>query len=133
MNHAQRLLCFLALVGCVHQEDLDAWKGQPVSALDAHPLFLTMPLEVRRTSDGMEIRNYVNGINVDRCFGGATANSMGRMSVVVSGNSFCSTSFAACNNIFYIKNGIVVDYIPTPTHGASCMTDSRVRPRMIGG
>lgn len=125
-------IAVLAIGGCVRQEDLDSWKGQPVAALDLHPLFLTMPVEIQRTADGTEIRNYVNGGEVGRCFGGATANSMGGMSVMVTGNSFCSTAFVACNNIFYIKGGKVLDYVPTPTRGARCMTDSRVQPRKIG-
>jgi hypothetical protein len=34
------------LSGCatVHQEDLDAWKGAPVAALETHPVFMTMPV-----------------------------------------------------------------------------------------
>lgn len=36
----------LILIGCatVHQEDLDAWVGVPVAALDMHSIFLTFPM-----------------------------------------------------------------------------------------
>jgi hypothetical protein len=33
----------LLLLGCVHQADLDEWKGQSVSKLDKHPFFVTLP------------------------------------------------------------------------------------------
>ena len=65
------LFCAL-LTACpsVRQADLDARAGQPVSALEKHPVFLTMPVVRTVTSDGTEIRNYINGRNVARCSGG---------------------------------------------------------------
>jgi hypothetical protein len=60
------LLGSLMVAGCmtVHQEDLASWEGAPVSALDAHPIFLTMQKVQTVTADGTEIRNYVNGAAV---------------------------------------------------------------------
>lgn len=123
------LLALVVLVAaCVREEDTKAWEGQPVSALDLHPFFATLPVEVRKAADGTEMRNYVNGANVGSCFSNATVNTSGSYAAYGSGNSFCSTRFRACNNIFYIKNGKVLKYLPTPSGGAICMTDERVRP-----
>ena len=49
----------------VRQADLDAWVGQPVVALEVHPIFLTVPVVKTQASDGTEIWNYVNGSNWD--------------------------------------------------------------------
>ena len=86
------------LVGCgtVRQSDLDAWVGQPVSYLELHPLFNTIPVVKRKASDGTETWNYVNR----------------------GGN-------ATCNNIFYVKNDVVLRYAPV----GDCFTDERVRPQ----
>lgn len=119
----------LALAACVREQDLEAWQGVSVERLDRHPFFITLPVEVRKLDDGTEIRNYVNGANVGDCFNNASATSLGSPSVLVTGSSFCSTRFAACNNIFYIKNGIVQNYVPTASGGAACFTDSRVTPK----
>jgi hypothetical protein len=122
------LIIALVLAACVREEDLKAWEGQPVAALDLHPFFMTLPVEVRKAADGTEVRNYVNGTNVSSCFGNAQANSLGGYTTYTTGNTFCSTQFNACNNIFYIRNGRVIKYAPTPSGGAICRTDERVRP-----
>jgi hypothetical protein len=44
----------------------------------------------------------------------------------------CMQSFPACNNIFYINNGIVTQYTPIGTGGAKCFTDERTRPGFSG-
>lgn len=128
LNKFALVLALLAMSACVSEGDLAVWRGQPVTALDRHPFFNTLPVEIRFLDDGTEIRNYVNGANIDRCFGGASANSLGRYSVIVTGNTFCSTGFAACNNQFYIKNGVVLDYIPVGSGRARCMTGEITRP-----
>ncbi len=123
------LVSLVALTGCsVRQKDLDAWVGQPVEALDTQPFFLTLPMVKTFTQSGVEIRNYINGRNIGHCFGssyiyGATFNS-------ANYNSFsnCVSGFAACNNIFYIKNEKVIEYAPTGSGGMRCMTDDRVLP-----
>jgi hypothetical protein len=122
------LFSVLLLTACVREEDTQAWEGQPVSALDLHPFFATLPVEVRRTPDGTEMRNYVNGANVGSCFSNARVNTYGGNTAFGTGNTFCSTNFRACNNIFYIRNGKVLRYTPTASGGAICMTDQRVRP-----
>jgi hypothetical protein len=63
--HVVACVLALALASCamtmrVHQEDMQSWVGVPVAELDMHPIFLTMHVVRTRTSDGTEIRNYVN-------------------------------------------------------------------------
>jgi predicted metal-binding protein len=118
----------LALAGCatVDQEDLNAWVGVPVEALDTHSFFLTLPVYRSVTSSGMEVRNYANGKDVANCFtnAGATTNKSGKY---VNSTAFttCSSNKVVCNNIFYIKDGKVVEYAPT----GNCYTDETVRPQ----
>ena len=122
-------LC-LALLGCVsvRQPDLDARVGQPVVALETHPVFLTMPVVRTVASDGIEIRNYVNGRNVGQCVGSGNIFSSSVDFATFSNFSRCMQSFAACNNIFYVKSGTVVQYTPIGSGGARCYTDERLRP-----
>ena len=112
----------------VRSEDLEAWVGVPVTELDKHPFFLTVPLVRTMTPDGIEIRNYVNGRNVSSCSNNGAVFS-GTISFA-NYNSFtsCMTNFAACNNIFYIRQGKVEAYVPVGTGGSGCMTDARLRP-----
>ena len=46
--------------------------------------------------------------------------------------SDCMQSFMACNNIFYINNGLVTRYTAIGTGGAQCYTDESVRPGFAG-
>ena len=97
------------LTGCatVRQADLDAWVGQPIAALETHPVFLTVPVVKTVASDGTEIWNYVNGANLGQCSGGGSV--WGQQINYASYNQFtsCVQRFAACNNIFYIRDGKV--------------------------
>lgn len=108
----------------VRQQDLDAWVGIPIEALDTHSLFITVPMFRTVTPSGIEIRNYANGSDVASCFTNAGANRAGNF---VNANSFttCSSGRVVCNNIFYIKDGKVVEYAPT----GRCYTDSSVQPQ----
>ena len=76
-----------------------------------------------KTDNGTEIRNYAYGYNFGECFGNAGANKVGDF---VNGNAFttCSSSRIVCNNIFYLKEGKVVEYAPT----GRCYTDAKVQP-----
>lgn len=122
------LLVLCALTACavrkVRQQDLDAWVGMPVEALDTHSLFLTVPMIRTKTETGIEIRNYANGRNMSTCSGSANANRYGNW---VNANAFssCTSGWVGCNNIFYIKEGRVVDYAPT----GNCYTDETVQPQ----
>ena len=127
------LFCAL-LTACVsvRQTDLDAWAGQPVSALEKHPVFLTMPVVRTVTSDGTEIRNYINGHNVAQCSGGSNVFASSIDFATYSRFSQCMQAFAACNNIFYIRAGVVTQYVPVGSGGARCYTDDRTRPGFGG-
>lgn len=118
--------------GCVNKSDLDAWQGVPVAELDKHPFFLTVPAVRTIASDGTEIRNYVNGGNVASCSGGGQIFASTVDAARFSGFSTCMQRFEACNNIFYIKDGRVQQYIASGTGGAICMTDATLRPGYRG-
>jgi hypothetical protein len=115
-----------ALSGCatVRQQDLDAWVGMPVEALDTHSLLITIPMYKSTTQSGMEVRNYANGADVESCFSSAGASGKGKYA---NANAFttCSSNRVVCNNIFYIRDGVVVEYAPT----GRCYTDDSVRPQ----
>lgn len=116
----------LLIMGCasVRQQDLDAWKNAPVEALDTHSLFLTLPMYRSYTESGIEIRNYSNGKDVAQCFGNAFAPKNTSL-ISASAVSTCSTSRIVCNNIFYIKNNVVLEYAPT----GSCYTNESAQPQ----
>ncbi len=114
--------------GCatVRQQDLDAWVGVPVNALDIHPLFLTMPMYRTQTESGIETRNYVNGQEVEQCFTRMGAHRNDSKYVSHSAFTSCSESRIVCNNIFYIQGGKVIRYAPT----GNCFTNETVRPQI---
>jgi hypothetical protein len=45
---------------------------------------------------------------------------------IASALTTCSSNRVVCNNIFYIRDGVVVEYAPT----GSCYTDDSVRPQV---
>lgn len=116
----------IVITGCatVRQQDLDAWVGVPVEALDTHSLFITVPMYRTRTESGIEIRNYANGRDITQCFGNAGANAYGNY-VTANAFSTCSSGRIVCNNIFYIKDGKIIEYAPT----GRCYTDATVQPQ----
>ncbi len=121
------LLCTLALalVSCatVRQQDLDAWVGMPIEALETHSLFVTVPLYKTVTDSGIEIWNFANGAEVASCFGNAYARGNKKYANV---NSFstCSSGRVVCNNLFYIKDKKILEYKPS----GRCYTDETVQP-----
>ena len=123
MKHLIIIISFL-LSGClgagvkVNQSDLNAWVGVPVKALDTHSVFLTMRLERSFTEDGLEIRNYVNKVS-------------GKMCTTIGYNVVCRDRDGACNNIFYIREGYVLEYRPTGSGGVRCFTDASLRPQGV--
>lgn len=124
----------LLLIGCaqVRQKDLDSWVGQPVSALDIHPVFLTMKVVRTVSADGTEVRNYVNGKQVMDCSGGGSVFAGTISSAAYNQFMSCTNSRPTCNNIFYIKDGRVTNYTPIGTGGGRCFTDERARPGFRG-
>ena len=136
------LLALLLVAACAHvrEEDQAAWVGQPVSALEKHPVFLTMQLVRTQASDGTEIWNYVNARNVSSCsgflggYGNASSGTYGGVTSFSAYNGFmnCMSNVAACNNIFYVEGGIVQRYTPVGSGGARCRTDARLQPGFKG-
>ena len=124
MKRLAIIMISFALSGClgagarVNQSDLDAWVGVPVKALDVHSVFLTMRLERSFTEDGLEIRNYVNEMKTNAC-------------VMIGSNLVCNEQRGACNNIFYIHEGYVVEYRPTGSGRVRCFTDGSLRPQGV--
>lgn len=116
-----------SLTGCatVRQPDLDAWVGMPVEALDTHSFFLTVPMIRTVTSSGIEIRNYANGADFSSCATSGSA-AVSRSGKAVSGSQFtqCSSTRVVCNNLFYIRDGKVLEYKPS----GRCYTNETVRP-----
>ena len=118
----------LTLTSCtglaVRKQDLDAWVGVPVEALDTHSLFLTVPMVRTKTESGIEVRNYANGRNMSSCSGSGSTYVSGKW---IQGNAFsnCSSGWQGCNNIFYIKDGKVIEYAPT----GQCYTNDSVQPQ----
>lgn len=60
MKHLIWPLLILAITSCtsINQDDKirawEAWKGQPVSALEKHPYFRTLPVTKVKHEDGLE-------------------------------------------------------------------------------
>ena len=122
------LLSGCAMLKTVRQSDLDAWKGMPVEALDMHSLFSTVPMFKTVTDSGVEIRDYANKRNI----GGCVANGYGTNTANTSTMSYsnfnafktCSSQMVGCDNLFYIKDGKILEYKPV----GRCYTDESVRP-----
>ena len=134
MRSLSLLALVLALTSCatVHQEDLQSWVGAPVDQLDKHPIFLTMQVVRTRAPDGTEIRDYVNGRSVASCSGGGTVFAGYVDTATYSRFSSCMQTFAACHNIFYVKDGVVTQYSPIGTGGARCYTSEQTCPGFVG-
>ena len=107
----------------VQQQDLDAWSGVSVEALDTHALLRKAPMFRTRTNSGTEIRNYAYGYDFEECCGEAGANKVGDF---INGNDLiiCSSSRIVCNNMFYIKEEKVLEYAPT----GRCDTSEKIQP-----
>ena len=123
----------LLVSGCmsVRQQDLDAWVGKPVEALDTHSLFLTLPMVKTVTDSGIEIRNYVNKRAISQCvetvFGNGNANNNGTQTLSYANfNAFhnCTSGMEGCDNIFYIKHKKIIEYKPV----GRCYTNESVQP-----
>jgi hypothetical protein len=127
-------LAAIGLAGCatVRQEDRDAWVGQPVSALDVQPVFMTMNMIRTISPDGIEMRNYVNSASLGSCRSSGSVYTGSPNYVPYNTFTSCMQREAACNNIFRIENGTVVSYTPIGSGGAKCYTDDSTRPGFSG-
>ena len=124
------VITIVIITGClsVRDEDLESWVGEPVTSLELHPFFNTLPLEIRTASDGTEIRNYVSGRSLGSCFSNGNVFVHGTQTGSLNATSFCSSQFAAYNNIFYIRSGRVIKYASTGSGGMSCKTNDTLKP-----
>ncbi len=119
------LAAFVAACRGVRQQDLDAWAGVPVEALDTHSFFLTLPMYRTITPSGIEIRNYVNSVDGGAsCLSNVGANVSGGF-VTAPSFTTCSSGRVTCNNIFYIRDGKVLELVPV----GRCYSDSSVQPQ----
>ena len=109
----------------VREVDLASWVNAPIEALDLHSVFLTIPMIKTLTDKNIEIRIYANKRNISRCFGSTQANMNTYVSTAVF-NQFknCVSEIDGCDNIFYIKDGKVLEYVPV----GNCYTDESSRP-----
>jgi len=122
-------LAFISLItACTskplaQQHALDTWAGVSVETLDTHAFFMTVPMFRTKTGSGTEIRNYAYGYDFQACANKAGASNIGDF---LSEEAFiaCSSSRIVCNNLFYIKEGLVLEYAPT----GRCDTDERIQP-----
>jgi len=107
----------------VQQQDLDSWTNVSVEVLDSHTFFKTAPMFRTKTASGTEIRNYAYGYDFQECFSKAGADNNGDF---VDEDAFigCSSSRIMCNNMFYIKEGTVLEYAPT----GRCHTNEKLQP-----
>lgn len=134
MSISRNLLACVAaisLLGCatVRQQDLAAWQGVSVQALDTHPIFVSMPMYKTMAENGMEIRNYVNSESTEQCFGSGGVQRGSSRHVRYNEFISCSESRIVCNNLFYVQGGRVVRYAPT----GNCYTNDSVRPQPVIG
>ncbi len=131
---AMGVVPILFACGCasVHQDDLDTWRGRPVSDLEKHPIFATFAVVRTVASDGTEIRDYVNAKNVAEC---SSEGSIFKGAVnMASYNSFmsCTQNIQACHAVFTIKNGTVESLSAIGTGGARCYSNESMRPGFSG-
>ncbi len=118
------MMVVVASCATVRQQDLDAWVGMPIDALDTHSLFISLPMYRTVTESGIEIRNYANGRDVASCFGSGSGSKTGNF-VNIGTFTTCSSGRIVCNNIFYIRDKKVIEYAPT----GRCYTDETVQPQ----
>lgn len=136
------VVLMLALSGCmsVRQEDIASWQGRPVAELDLHPVFATMQVMRTTTPDGTEIRNYVNSKDMTSCGASGTVTPgfkpSGYSAIPQSTNYqqslMCSSTKPTCNNLFYIKGGVVTEFTPVGSGGARCFTNEKMQPGYRG-
>jgi hypothetical protein len=123
-------IAVFVLGGCVNQAHLDAWVGQPVEALDTHSWFLTVPMVRTISSSGIEIRDYVNAQKVSSCYG--TLGGVYQFGATFSYANYqaftaCAAQIRACHNIFYIRDGLILEYAPVGRNGL-CYTAALLMP-----
>ena len=109
----------LVLAGCaakrVNSDDLYAWKGVPVEALDTHPLFSTLPMTKGTGPNGIEVRTYQNSKQSSAC----KDAMLGGVAVLD-----CGKQARACTTEFYVQDQRVIEALAR----GPCYTDRATRP-----
>ncbi len=124
----------------VHQSDLNAWKRIHVDALDKHVIWSKVASIRSVQKDMSEKRIYVNrvvDINNKKCFDQGLVKKecrnqnpclKGLGDVITEAQMdeylICSEKMFGCDNIFTIKDSLVLSYSPV----GYCFTNSLVRP-----
>jgi hypothetical protein len=116
----------LTLTSCssimIDEDVVASWENVPVEELDTHSFFITIPMIKTVSDGGVEIRNYRNGKPFQQCSGGGRLWGSGYISY--SAFSTCLGNEVVCNNLFYIKDGLVKEYRLT----GRCRTAESLRP-----
>lgn len=134
MNKIFLICLVIGLSGCktVRQEDLDAWRGAPLSDLETHYLFNTLPVEVRQISGGKFLYIYTNSKTTKPLFPstvscrstssliGGTQQTQCSKDNVFGGEPTTKT----CSNQFITTTTTVLEYRPV----GQCYTDCSIRP-----
>jgi hypothetical protein len=103
---------------------MDAWVGQPVEVLDSNPSLSTLPMTTTNIAGGVEVRAYSDRRTVQDCSGSASVASV----YGSKGQRPCAHLVLGCDNLFYIRDGRVLQYVPTPVGATSCSTSELVLP-----
>ena len=116
----------MIMMGCssifIDENIVSDWKNVSVNELDTHSFFITIPMIKTITDGGIEIRNYRNGRTFSQC--SASGNVNGSSYLTYNAFASCSQNEVVCNNLFYIKDGVVIDYRLV----GRCITAEFLRP-----
>lgn len=74
------------------------WHGRSGDEITLHPVYASLPLESRKTTDGTEVRSF-------------TVSSNTRSDLTCYGTAGClgNSSYSQCSFVFYLKNNKVSD------------------------
>jgi hypothetical protein len=118
----------LAACSSVQEKHLNRWEGQPLAALERHPIFGSLPAIRTVTPDGTLIWRYVQGFDPLKCSEGNRVVSSDINFKSYERFSICMDKKSACNHIFYAKDKLVKNYALVATGGARCTSGSKWNP-----
>jgi len=97
----------------------------PTEALDTHTFFITLPLIRKVLPSGIEVRNYPNRANMTQCLGDGRITTSRKGTTTYDDDMQCLSRSIGCDNIFFIKDGKILEYAPT----GRCYTSDAQRPQ----
>ena len=74
----------------------------------------------------------MNGRNITSCSKGGSIFAASIDYATYNGFTSCMSGVAACNNVFYVKNGVVQQFTPIGSGGMRCYTDATLQPGFSG-